>query len=107
MQSAASQHRKQFFPINGLFRKYLSEFHRAMDLPVTYEDMLKYEDSFPLINKRGEDTLWQTLIYEQQFGRELYDGLKEIYVLLRSGGDESILPNLYIDRVDFLSLIHI
>ena len=51
MQSAATQHRKQFFPINALFRKYLSEFHRAMDLPVTYEDMLKYEDSFPLINK--------------------------------------------------------
>jgi hypothetical protein len=101
MQATASQHRKQFFPINALFRKYLSDFHRAMDLPVTYEDMLKYEDSFPLISKSGEDTLWQTLIYEQQFGRALYDGLKKIYVLLRSGGDESILPNLYIDRVDF------
>ena len=101
MQVAATQHRKRFFPINALFRKYLSDFHRAMDLPVTYEDMVQYEDSFPLINKSGEDTLWQTLIYEQQFGRELYDGLKKIYVLLRSGGDESILPNLYVDRVDF------
>lgn len=101
MQVAATQQRKQFFPINSLFRRYLSEYHREMDLPVTYEDMLKYEDSFPLINKSGDDTLWQTLIYEQQFGRELYDGLKRIYVILRSGGDESILPNLYIDRVDF------
>lgn len=101
MQAAATQHRKQFFPINALFRKYLTEYHRAVDLPVTYEDMLKYEDSFALINKNGDDTLWQTLIYEQQFGRELYEGLKKIYVLLRSGGDESILPNLYIDRVDF------
>ena len=76
MQATATQHRKQFFPINALIRKYLSDYHRAMDLPVTYEDMLKYEDSFPLINKNGEDTLWQTLIYEQQYGRELYDGLK-------------------------------
>jgi len=101
MQAAATQQRKQFFPINTLFREYLTEYHRATELPVTYEDMLKYEDSFPLINKSGDDTLWQTLIYEQQFGRELYDGLKWIYVLLRSGGDESILPNLYIDRVDF------
>ena len=84
MQSTATQHRKQFFPINALFRKYLCEFHRAMDLPVSYEDMLKYEDSFPLINKSGEDTLWQTLIYEQQFGRELYDGLKKICLLYTS-----------------------
>lgn len=101
MPAPATQQRKQFFPINQLFRDYLSRFHRALELPVIYEDMLKYEDSFPLINKHGDDTLWQTLIYEQQFGRELYDGLKLIYVLLRSGGDESILPNLYVDRVDF------
>ena len=74
MQSAATQQRKQFFPINQLFRDYLSKYDRSMDLPVTYEDMLKYEDSFPLISTDGKDTLWQTLIYEQQFGRELYDG---------------------------------
>jgi hypothetical protein len=101
MPAAVTQHRKQFFPINQLFREYLHSFHRAVDLPVSYEDLLKYEDSFPLINKSGDDTLWQTLIYEQQYGRDLYEGLKKIYVLLRSGGDESTLGNLYIDRVDF------
>ncbi len=101
MQPVPTQQRKQFFPINGQFREYLGEYLRAMDLPVTYEDLLQYEDAFPLMNKDGEDTLWQTLIYEQQLGRELYDGLKRIYVQLRSGGDETILSNLYIDRVDF------
>ena len=45
MQAAATQHRKQFFPINDRFRQYLTEYHRALELPVTYEDMLKYEDS--------------------------------------------------------------
>jgi len=101
MPATATQHRKQFFPINDLFRDYLHKFDRAMELPVVYEDLLKYQDSFPLIDHEGEDTLWQTLIYEQQLGREIYDGLKKIYVLLRSGGDETILSNLYIDRVDF------
>ena len=62
---------------------------------------MKYEDTFPLLDSDGEDTLWQTLIYEQHLSRELYDKLKRIYVLLRSGGDESVLDNLYIDRVDF------
>lgn len=101
MQPVATQQRKQFFSINDPFREYLQQFDRSIELPVTYEDMLKYEDSFPLVDKDGHDTLWQTLIYEQQFGRELYDGLKWIYVRLRSGGDVAVLRNLYIDRVDF------
>jgi hypothetical protein len=100
-QPVATQQRKQFFPINGQFREYLQDYQRSMDLPVIYEDLLQYDDAFPLINQEGEDTLWQTLIYEQQLGRELYEGLKKIYVILRSGGDETILDNLYIDRVDF------
>ncbi len=101
MQPAVTQQRKKFFPVNELFRSYLTEYQRSIELPVTYEDMLKYEDSFPQLNKHGEDTLWQTLIFEAVYGRELYEGLKKIYVILRSGGDESIMSNLYIDRVDF------
>lgn len=101
MQAAPSQKRKQFFAINHDFREYLGHFDRALELPVSYEDLLQYEDSFPLMDKDGRDTLWQTLIYEQQFAREIYEGLKKIYVILRSGGDESTLTNLFIDRVDF------
>lgn len=101
MQQNTPQKRKKFFPINDLFREYLHTFHRSIELPTQYEDLLGYEDSFPLMDENGHDSLWQTLIYEQHYGRELYDGLKRIYVILRSGGDESILSNLYIDRVDF------
>ena len=101
MQKNYTQERKQFFSINDLFREYLHTFNRSIELPVHYEDLLKYEDFFPLMDQNGEDSLWQTLIYEQQYRREIYDGLKHIYVILRSGGDESILGNLYIDRVDF------
>lgn len=101
MQAAPSQKRKQFFAINQDFREYLGHFDRSLELPVSYEDLLQYEDSFPLMDKDGHDTLWQTLIYEQQFAREIYEGLKKIYVILRSGGDESTLTNLFIDRVDF------
>ena len=101
MQPAEAQQRKKFFPINRHFREYLGQYHRTHPLPLLYEDLLKYEDSFPLLDRDGNDSLWQTLIYEQHLGRELYDALKRIYVLLRSGGDESVLDNLYIDRVDF------
>lgn len=101
IDGVVSQQRKQFFPINSAFRDYLAEYRRGIDLPISYEDLLDYDDAFPLINKDGKDTLWLTLIYEQQRGRELYEGLKKIYVILRSGGDETAIGNLFIDRVDF------
>ena len=100
MSKNIAQKRKQFFPINDSFREYLSGHGRYMELPVIYEDLLAYEDSFSLINEIGEDTLWQTLLFEQQRGKELYAGLKQIYVQLRSEGQKSVLKNLYIDRVD-------
>ena len=62
MSKNIAQKRKQFFPINDSFREYLSGHGRYMELPVIYEDLLGYEDSFPLINEFGEDTLWQTLL---------------------------------------------
>ncbi|RCL29852.1 MAG: hypothetical protein DBX03_03225 [Puniceicoccaceae bacterium] len=94
------QKRKQFFPINNSFRDYLQAHGRFYKLPLVYEDLLQYEDSFPLINEFGEDTLWQTLLFERHRGQELYEALKRIYVQLRSEGQESVLKNLYIDRVD-------
>ena len=100
MTKNIAQKRKQFFPINESFREYLSSYGRYLELPVVYEDLLEYQDSFPLINEFGDDTLWQTLLFEQQQGKELYEGLKQIYVQLRSEGQKSVLKNLYIDRVD-------
>jgi hypothetical protein len=33
----------------------------------------------------------------------LHEGLKEIYALLKAGGDRSVMEHLYIDRIDFCS----
>ncbi len=97
----ANQERKQFYPINDQFREYLDNCNRARSLPVIYEDLLQFIESFPLVDKEGNDTLWLTLMYEQQYGREIYESLKHIYVMLRSDGNERVLQNLYIDRVDY------
>lgn len=100
-QAVPTQERKQFFPINDLFRDYLRHYHRRLELPLTYEELLQYQDAYPLLDKDGEDTLWETLVYERQRGHELYEGLKRIYILLQSGGDFSLMKNLYVDRVDY------
>ena len=43
------------------------------------------------------------MVYDQHYGKDIFEGLKQIYVLLRSGGDKKILANLYVDRVDIAS----
>lgn len=95
------QRKKIFYPVSGRLRNYLSQYKRELSLPVQYENLLQSVDSYPLMDDKNEDTLWQTMVYDQHYGKEIFEGLKEIYVLLRSGGDLKILDNLYIDRVDY------
>jgi hypothetical protein len=95
------QQKKTIYPVRDPLREYLNHYKRELALPIAYENLLQTVDAFPLMNDRNEDTLWQTMVYDQHYGREIFEGLKQIYVLLRSGGDERILPNLYVDRVDY------
>ena len=95
------QQKKIIYPVSGLLREYLGHYKRELTLPVGYDNLLQTVDSYPLMNEMNEDTLWQTMVYDQHYGREIFEGLKQIYVLLRSGGDKKILPNLYVDRVDY------
>jgi hypothetical protein len=100
-EEVQQQQKKKFYPLSGMLREYLKHYKRQLDLPVHYENLLQSVDVYPVMNAKNEDTLWQTMIYDQNYGREIFEGLKKIYVLLRSGGDERILPNLYVDRVDY------
>ena len=97
----STQRKKQFYPVSAGLREYLNHYKREMLLPVKYENLLQSVDSYPLMNEKNEDTLWQTMVYDQHYGKDIFEGLKQIYVLLRSGGDKKILPNLYVDRVDY------
>ena len=100
MQKDNQQQKKEFFQLAVGLREYLGHYKREMELPVKYENLLQSVDSYPLMNE-NEDTLWQTMVYDQHYGKDIFEGLKQIYVLLRSGGDKKILPNLYVDRVDY------
>lgn len=95
------QQKKTIYPVRDPLREYLNHYKRELALPIAYENLLQTVDAYPLMNDRNEDTLWQTMVYDQHYGQEIFEGLKQIYVLLRSGGDERILPNLYVDRVDY------
>ena len=75
MKEEVQQQKKKFFPLNDPLRDYLKDYKRQLDLPVHYENLLQAEDSFPVVNAKNEDTLWQTMVYDQNYGREIFEGL--------------------------------
>lgn len=95
--------KKTIYPINEPLRKFLIEYKKEIDIPVSYSDLTRFTSSINLYDKKGEDTLWLTVFYASEDMKEIYDGLKKIYAMLKADGDLSVMEHLYIDRVDLCS----
>jgi hypothetical protein len=95
--------KKPLYPVPAGLREYLSHWNREVVLPLTYSDLFYFTVSVPLLDKHGHDTLWQTVGYHSFEMPRIYQALKEIYALLKSGGDRAALDHLYVDRVDYCS----
>jgi len=93
--------KKPFFPVNKLLKDYLNDVGRIIKLPISYSDLLRYTDGFPLIDKYGKNTLWESVIYGSDFISEFNEGLTFIYSLLKTDGDMSFMKHLYVDRIDY------
>ncbi|MEL7147830.1 MAG: hypothetical protein AAFO69_15765, partial [Bacteroidota bacterium] len=97
---ALIKHKKPPYTISAELRKYLVKYDRNYQLPVTYEDLLRYSSSIPLYDSKGNDTLWLTVFYSPHEMTQVYDALKKVYALLKAGGDTEVIDHLTIDRVD-------
>ena len=93
--------KKKLFPISEPLLEYLHKYTRLRTLPVRYEDLIRYTESIPLIDKHDKDTLWETCIFKQSDTEELFKGLTLIYSQLKAAGDLSITDHLYVERVDY------
>lgn len=92
--------KKKIYPISKDLRAYLQDQDREVDLPLTYKDLQRFDNSIPLYDKFGTDTLWETVFYPQDDMQSIYLSLKKIYAELKADGDTSIMQHLYVDRVD-------
>ncbi|MBE2204466.1 MAG: hypothetical protein IAE94_09025 [Chthoniobacterales bacterium] len=99
----ATIYKKPIYPIQPGLREYLAKYSRETKLPLTYSDLFYFHVAGPLLDKSGKDTLWQTVGYRSFEMPRIFEALKEIYALLKSGGDRSALEHLYVDRVDYCS----
>ena len=88
-------------PISDVFKTYLASRERLRPLKVDYADLTRYITNIPLLDFEGQDTLWQTVFYQEYETQELHEALKEVYAMLKMDGDFSALPHLTIDRIDY------
>ena len=94
-------YKKTPYPVAGSLLQYLGAWHRHSSIPVIYEDLLRYSGSIPHEDSRGNETLWQTVMYSPQEWQELRPKLAQIYAQLKVGGDMSFSKHLDVDRIDF------
>lgn len=92
--------KKISFPINQYLRRYLHKYHRETKLPLKFQDLKRYVNRIPLLDKHGEDTLWESVSYAPSEMPEIYEALKIIYADLKTDGDASVIEHLVVDRVD-------
>lgn len=93
--------KKPIIPVRAPLRNYLRQHRREVKLPLQYEDLDRFSQTTALLNHEGEDTLWQTIYYEEHERDFILNGLRHIYALLRMDGDLTALKHLEVARVDY------
>lgn len=95
--------KKQPYPISLALRSYLVDTGRDVPLPVRYEDLTSYGDTVPVYDKRGRDTLWESVLYPPHERARIFTALVDTYATLRVTGERSLMKHLVTDRVDVCS----
>ncbi len=93
--------KKPSYPVSKALHGYLLLTDREMDVPISYNDLAHYNSSLALLDKKGTDTMWETVIYNQSDQKFIHDSLRKVYAQLKVAGDVSVIEHLYIDRIDY------
>ena len=92
--------KKIVYPIREGLRNYLVKYGREVDIPIHYRELLRFSNSIALYDFKGNDTLWETVFYDEADREEIHYNIKKIYAILKADGDMSVMEHLYVDRVD-------
>lgn len=78
--------RKPIYAVGGGLREYLSHHGRHVRLPLSYEDLARFDGLMPLRGADGKDTLWSSVLYRPSDAEGLFERLVETYQLLIADG---------------------
>lgn len=93
--------RKERYPVSPSLLQYLHHFGRRAEIPLVYDDLLRFDTSIPYENPAGRETLWLTVAYQPEVMAALQPQLTRIYAMLKIGGDLSRTEHLAVERIDF------
>ena len=93
--------KKPNYPISPILAAYLRRYNRRVNLPIQYDDLLRFQGSVTVYDLQDEDTLWVRVYYEESESEEINNALKQIYSTLHSDGSHQIFQHLSIDAIDF------
>ncbi len=93
--------KKPIFPVSPALQKYLRSYQRESKLPISYSDLMMFDESYPIMDKYGRDSLWEGPIYTSDRIENLHNGLKVIYANLKASGNLRIVQHKYIDKIEY------
>lgn len=93
------EYKKPFYDINEELNSYLIKYSRSGQIPIQYEDLLRYDNLIPLSDNFGTPTLWNRVIYPHSEIDYIYKSLVEVYRVLISDGTK--IDHLTVDGIDF------
>lgn len=101
MEEKLISKKKPAFPISKDFTKYLTKNGRSVKIPIQYDDLLRFQGSVAIYDKKGNDTLWLSTYFSEYERDDIDLALKKIYTILHADGNDSTIPFLNVDSIDY------
>ena len=93
--------KKPAYPVSKELDTYLEQYSRKIEIPIFYEDLLRFNGSIIVYDENDEDTLWIRVYYNEFDREEIDESLKRVYSILHSDGSDHIDQYLNVDAVDY------
>ncbi len=101
MEEKLMSKKKPAYPVNDALSDYLDYYNRNIEIPIFYDDLLRFSGSIVVYDANDEDTLWVRVYYQEYERQEIDLSLKKVYSILHSDGSDNIIEYLNVDAVDY------
>lgn len=101
MEDVHISRKKPPFPVTDELRKYLRNYEREIQLPISYGELRDFREAVPIEDQNGEDTLWESPIYHPSEIEHIHNKLREVYALLKASGNLRVIEHKYIDKIEY------
>lgn len=93
--------KKPSYKISKPLKDYLLNYNRLVDIPFTYDELLRFFSTLPNKDKNGNNTYWETVMFQPSEMEDIQHRLVKMYAMMKFDGNKSLMEHLRVDRVDY------